>query len=82
MWNLGSKEEVNVEGAVWGTFNNTQGYMQFSPDYFHKSLAEESLNLCSKTWKLLRGRFHRRHPDLLQWGEKVQASTNNGQEQR
>lgn len=49
MWNLASKGEVNVEGAVWVTFNNMQGYMQFSLDYFYKSQAAESLNLCGKT---------------------------------
>lgn len=45
MWNLGSKEEVNVEGAGWGPFNSMQGNVQFSLDYCYKSKAAESLNL-------------------------------------
>lgn len=35
MWNLGSKEEVNVEFCP---LNNMQGHTPFSLGYFYKSL--------------------------------------------
>lgn len=82
MWNLASKGEENVEGAVLGTFNNMQGYMQFGLDYFCKSRAGELLNLCSKARKCSVAVFTASTLTCCSEGcGGVQDPTNNGQEQ-